>query len=166
MKRLAAFLSLTVALAYTLVEAKGPTTKVVIKNLATGQVATLTDPNVLSHFNVWAGPGTHSGALGQMHEGTQGFIIDWASGSIETRPANLAKYEVQFFVRHHGQGEEQLAYTVLYERGDSAGFVYLPGRSDPQFRMNVASIIRGGQYEGHWFRASADWQQAVRGVLN
>jgi hypothetical protein len=42
----------------------------------------------------------------------------------------------------------------------SQGFVYLPGKGDQWQELNWGSIYRGG-LEGHWFRATRVWQDAV-----
>lgn len=56
---------------------------------------------------------------------------------------------------------EELAYVVFYENDPSTrqGDVYLPGRSDEHFSLNVRSIHRG--VEGHWLRANQAWQTAM-----
>jgi hypothetical protein len=56
---------------------------------------------------------------------------------------------------------EELAYVVSYEHDASTGrgYVYLPGRTDENFSLNVRSISRHG-LEGHWFNANDAWQTA------
>jgi hypothetical protein len=58
---------------------------------------------------------------------------------------------------------EALAYVVFYENDAAAGegYVYLPGPSDEPYRLNVRSIHRGNRLEGHWFRATPEWQALV-----
>ena len=138
----------------TSVAAKGVTTRI-----------TITDPAVVQQFNVWAGPGTAMTVGGIRTEGLDGFIVDWPAGAVEQRPDGLPRYEVKFHARLHRATEDKLVYVVLFERGAAEGFVYLPGRSDQHWGLNVGSILRGRGYEGHWFRASAAWQAAVSRVL-
>jgi hypothetical protein len=151
-------------------DAKGSTTRILIKDLALGTVSEITNRSVLDQFHVWAGRGTYSGAPGgQNTEGTQGFIIDWPAGVVEQRPDGLRRYEVRFYVAPRRQGAvtaldaslEELAYVVLYENDPSTGqgYVYLPGKSDEHFHLNVRSIHRG--LEGQWLRASSAWQKAI-----
>lgn len=145
--------------------AKGPTVKIVITD-AQGRSLSLVDPTVLARFNVWDGPGTFSGPPNQQTEATTGFIADWTAGAVASRPSTLSRFEVQFFVRDRGTGPERLAYVVLYERDPRTGegFVYLPGKADAHFHLNVRAILRGTSYEGHWFRASQAWQQATKAL--
>lgn len=156
-------------------DAKGPTTRIVIKDLALGTVSEITNRSVLDQFHVWAGRGTYSGPPGQDTEGTQGFIIDWLAGVVDQRPAGLRRYEVRFYAAPHRQAAglagsatlEELAYVVLYENDPSTGqgYVYLPGSGDEHFRLNVASIHRQG-LNGKWLRASSAWQKAIAHVFN
>ena len=150
-------------------DAKGLTTRIAIKDLALGTVSEITNRSVLDQFHVWAGRGTYSGAPGSENtEGTQGFIIDWPAGVVEQRPAGLRRYEVRFYVAPRRQGAvtsldaslEELAYVVLYENDSSTGkgYVYLPGKTDEHFALNVRSIHR--RLEGKWLLASSAWQKA------
>ena len=149
------------------VVAKGPTSRISIVDTARGTSIEITDPTVLSRFKVWDGPGTYSRTNGQDTEGMDGFIVDWRSGSLDSRPIDLHRYEVKFYVRRHSEPLEQLAYTVFYERDSSSGngFVYLPGKSDGQYRLNVFSIHRGSGFEGHWFRANHEWEGTIGRLL-
>jgi hypothetical protein len=166
MMRSIACLIVITALASITLAAKGPTTRITIRDAARGQAAAIVDPGTLSRFNVWDGPGTFSGAPGQQTEGRTGFIIDWNAGPVDLPPPGLREYDVQFFVKIHNQGDERLSYAVTYRTdGAGEGFVYLPGSGDPRFRVNAGSIFRGPGYEGRWFHASAEWQQAARAVL-
>ena len=169
-------LAVTVAFAVLLVasaDAKGPTIRIAIKDIDSGSVSEIRNPSVLDQFHVWAGRGTYSGAPGgQKSEGTQGFIIDWPAGVVDERPDGLRRFELRFYVAPRRQGAvtaldaslEELAYVVLYENDPSTGqgFVYLPGKSDEHFRLNVRSIHRG--LEGQWLRASSAWQEAFMHV--
>ena len=167
MNRLLTLIATVAVLVPTPVVAKGPTTRIVITGIRDARTVSLVEPTVLARFNVWDGPGTFSGPPNQQIESTTGFIADWTGGAIASRPSGLSRFEVQFFVRDRGTGPERLAYIVLYERDPKTGegFVYLPGRTDANFQLNAESIHRGAGYEGHWFRASAAWQQATKTLL-
>ena len=153
---------LLVSLLLAPLAAKGLTTRIVIRDLAANSVSEITDRSVLAQFHVWAGRGTYSGGT----EGTEGFIIDWPAGIVERRPPQLSRYELRFYVERRRsaaplqQPGEELAYVVLYENDPSTGqgYVYLPGRSDEHFSLNVGSIHR--RLEGNWLRASNAWQTA------
>ena len=156
-------------------DAKGPTIRIAITDITSGAVYEITNRSVLDQFHVWAGRGTYSGGPGgQKTEGSQGFIIDWPAGVVEQRPDGLPRYEVRFYIAPRRQGAvtaldaslEELVYVVLYENDLSTGrgYVYLPGKSDEHFRLNVRSIHRG--LEGQWLRASDAWQKAFMHVTS
>jgi len=156
---------LLVVSATVLLFAKGPTTKITITGVDLNSPVEIRDPDVLKHFNVWSGPGTFTNDV----EGTDGFIIDWASGAVPERPDGLHTFEVSFYVRYANRSvseqRDQLAYIVSYavDPTTGQGYVYLPGQSDTSYRLNTRAIYRGR--EGNWFRANAAWQTAFRHVV-
>jgi hypothetical protein len=146
--------------------AKGTTTRITVTGAGLQSPVEISDPEVLKNFNVWSGPGTFANGV----EGTDGFIIDWASGAVSDRPNGLRTFELSFYVRYanrpFGEQPDQLAYVVSYavDPATDQGYVYLPGKSDERFRLNTRAIYRGR--EGHWFRATAAWQSAFRTVVH
>jgi hypothetical protein len=165
LKRFLALTSIFGVLAPAALLAKGETTRITITGNSPGQSISITEPSTLAAFNVWSGRGTFSGPNGHEIESTEGFIIDWPAGPVASRPNGLRQYEVKFYVRYRNAVADELAYVVLYEADPSLseGFVYLPGRSDQAYRLNVQAISRG--VEGNWFRASRAWQNVVGPLL-
>lgn len=161
--KLAFLAALVMTVATTVVSAKGLTTRITLKDAAHQTSVEMTDQSVVTAFNLWAGPGTFSNGV----EGTTGFIIDWQAGIARDRPDGLARYEVSFHARFLGRSTEEVVYVVFYEHDPSSGrgFVYLPGRSDKHFGLNVRTILHGGKFEGHWFYATDAWQNAVDHLL-
>jgi len=97
-------------------------------------------------------------------EGTQGFIVDWSAGTVK-RPKDARRFEIAFYVDGWGSAKaDQLVYVVSYavDALTAQGYVYLPGRGDPHYSVNVRSIYRGPAYEGHWWRATSTWQDVMR----
>ena len=162
MKRMAVT-TLSIALLMASLSAKGPTLRIVIRDTAGAAVIEIRDRSVLDQFNVWDGRGTFSGAPGHELEASQGFIIDWQAGAADSRPGQLRRYEVRFFVGQRNSSAEELAYVVFYENDPATGkgYVYLPGTSDEHFRLNVRAVHRGNGLEGHWLHASSAWQTAI-----
>lgn len=152
--------------ATALVFAKGATTKIAITGGGLQSPVEISDPDVLKNFNVWSGPGTFGNGV----EGTEGFIVDWASGTVTDRPNELRTFELSFYVRYanrpFSEQTDQLAYIVSYavDPVTGQGYVYLPGKSDEPYRVNTKAIYRGR--EGNWFRASAAWQAAFRNIVH
>jgi hypothetical protein len=161
-------IGISVALVLSAVaSAKGDTTKITISGAHLANPIEITDLNIVKEFQVWTGPGT-TGCIGGRSnciEGTEGFIVDWSSGAVVQRPNGLQHYEVAFYVidaRVPGQpGPEHLAYVVFYEYDPAAsqGYVYVPGKGDQWYALNVTSIYR--RREGKWFQATRAWQDAV-----
>jgi hypothetical protein len=151
---------LAVLASLTVVSAKGMTTKIVVSGSDLQQPIELRDRDVLAPFNVWSGPGTSVNGV----EGMDGFIVDWRSGAVNPPVTTLHELEIAFYANEDPSGSDRIVYVVSYKVDSSSGdgFVYLPGVGDPRYRSNVKSIIRGPQYEGHWFRASTAWQNVMR----
>lgn len=135
--------------------AKGPMVKISIAGLASP--LDITDP-AISKFNPYAGPGVTVNGV----EETTGFIVNWSAGIVAPPPENLRRYDVSFYV---GYPENGMAYIVKYvfDPSDSLGYVYLPGPSDPQFKLN--RMWHGHGLEGHWLPATPEWQAFVLPLL-
>jgi hypothetical protein len=161
----ASALGLCIALAVPAsLRAKGETIRITITGADLVAPIEITDIAILRAFNVWSGPGVfHAlGGFQNRTEETEGFVIDWASGFVE-RPRGLQHYEVAFYV----SSSPQPVYVVVYEPDASAerGYVYLPGTADESYPVNTKAIFRGHGFEGHWFRATRAWQQAVAPLI-
>jgi hypothetical protein len=103
-------------------------------------------------------------------EQTEGFIVDWARGVVRERPDGLPRYEVSFYAKHANRRlesqEEHLAYVVSYafDAARGEGYVYLPGKDDAHYALNVGTIFR--EREGYWFRATEAWNRAAMKALS
>ena len=90
----------------TLVWSKGPTIKIVIEGDALSAPIEITDPDILSQFNIWNGPGVStSGPDGVPHPPayldpgrSAGRFIEWPKGEATARPSGLQRLEVTFYV--------------------------------------------------------------------
>jgi hypothetical protein len=133
--------------------AKGRTVRIIIRGTDLRTPIEITDPTVLANFNVWTGPGTSSNK-------SRGLIVDWSRGAIPAPPKGLPLYEV-FFYADFGSPEKKPVYVVSYEFDPSTrrGYVYLPGRGDKWWQLNVGSIFRG--LEGNWFSAWIVWEDVA-----
>src|SRR5262245_29193188 len=147
--------------ATTFVSAKGLTTRIEVTSAQFHAPVDITDPEILKSFNVCSVPGPFVNGV----EGIEGVISDWPLGALQDRRKGLISYEVSFYVKYvnrpASEQEDQLAYKVLYaiDPSSGAGYVYLPGKSDEPYRLNVKAIFHGR--EGNWFHATAAWQRAV-----
>lgn len=77
-------------------------------------------------------------------------------------PKGLPRYEVSFYAK---MPNERLVYVVFYEYDPATehGYVYLPGRTDESYWLNMGTIARG--VEGKWFRAWSAWEGIARPLI-
>ena len=63
-------------------------------------------------------------------------------------------------------GVKRDAYVLLYVQGtgQADGYIYLPGRADPDYPGNASTILRNG-IDGTWRSASPAWAAALNQVL-
>lgn len=149
-------LALLLPVAYpTILRGKGKTVRITIKAHNLRTPIAITDPDTLAPFNVWAGPGTSSNER-------QSLIVDWAKGPVAHPSANLPRYTVSFYSELQ---TERLVYVVLYVFDASAGqgYVYVPGRQDSFYALNVSTILHGN--EGNWFRSWSAWDAVAKPLL-
>ena len=146
------------------VAAKGDTTRITIAGGGLATPIVIIDRAILKRFNVWTGPGTGGTVQGVEWKATDGFVIASAT-PVDDRPQGLARYEITFLVDRQDRNGQDMAYEIFYEYDapSGQGFVYFPGRNDPQWRTNVFLILR--QLEGRWYHASHAWQDAVTPLI-
>ena len=72
-------------------------------------------------------------------------------------------YQVSFYYNDDAD-RPQLRYAFQYAPGDP-GAIYLPGRGEPGYTLNVGTILRDGK-DGHWIRASQSWDRFMQRILN
>jgi hypothetical protein len=60
----------------------------------------------------------------------------------------------------------QVKYVLIYAKDPvrDSGFIYLPGRGDDGYRVNIGTIIRDRQ-DGQWMSASPGWARALNKLL-
>ena len=119
---------------------KGPTIKLTITGPDLPHSITVTSPHALVH--VWA--------------------EDFMAGPAREPDPAFPRYRVSF----HAQLPDasiKMAYVVYYVKGarTEEGFVYLPGRGEEGYALNVGTILRPGKKEGHWFHANDQWSRAI-----
>jgi hypothetical protein len=161
-RMLLVFLTFPLIAAIPDVFAKGQTSKITISGADLKTPIEITDPGVLLNFNVWSGLGTSSTSSGVTRQGDTGFIIDWPLGIVTQKPKALARYQVSFYAKFP---DERLVYVVFYEYdpANDKGYVYLPGKTDEWYWINVGSILRG--VEGQWFFSSEEWEHVASPII-
>jgi hypothetical protein len=142
--------------------AKGDIVRITIKSDHLKTPIEIIDPKILATFNIWPGPGTGGTIPDANFNGADGFIIDWSRPALSDHPRGLRRYEVSFYAK---LPNERLVYVVFYEFDPATGhgYIYLPGRADEWYRLNVGTIFRG--VEGQWFRAGSEWDRVARPLI-
>jgi hypothetical protein len=97
----------------------------------------------LQNFRIWSGPGTSSVAESEplLNRAPETFIVaNWSP--LAAPPSDLMRYQVSFYADHHTDG---LDHVVMYvpDPTNHRAFVYLPGKGEPEYSLNVFSIYRG-----------------------
>jgi hypothetical protein len=140
-----AIVFLAVLLASAALEAKGPTVKLTLTGPGLARPVEITDPVLLQQSQVWAGS----------------FIGD----TVATAP-NVAgpAFQVTFDVKlpEWQRRGVRTMYTVTVARDARTGalWLYLPGRGEPGYAMNVGTMLRENQ-DGRWHRPSTAWAIAL-----
>lgn len=126
-------------------EAKGTTVKLTLAGPGLAAPVEIVDTAILRGSNVWEGS-----FLGE---------------TLDAPPSEAgATYTLTFDVLppEWMRQPPRTMYTVLLARDAKSGglFLYLPGRADPGYRLNVSTMLREGQ-DGHWHRPPSAWASAV-----
>jgi len=128
--------------------AKGPTVKIMISGGGLTSAIEVTDPRILEISNVWGGQ-----------------FLDRSRGTAEEPPRGLRRYEVSFYVKF-ADNDVRKKYVVYYYPNLSAeqGYIYLPGKEETWYHLNVGTIWRQGQ-DGKWNYASPRWEDLIKPVI-
>jgi hypothetical protein len=147
MKRTLILLATVLVVAAAVLQAKGDTIKVVVTGPGLAQPLELTDKEVVA-ANVWAGN-----------------FVDWTRGKAVAPAANTSRYLLQFHVQPPRM-DPRMMYVVrcVWDDSTDSALVYLPGRGDQWYHLNVSTILRDGR-DGHWFYATDQWSRAMRRAL-
>lgn len=167
----AAMISLAFLALPIVVWSKGETIQIQIEGGDLALPIEITDPAIVSKFNIWNGPGVSTSTYGVPDppayldpNRTAGRFIDWPEGIVETRPEGLDRYRITFRIASRGNAPHSVqSYKVIYEFGPDSdqGYMYLPKFSDPNY---VGGLIYHG-VEGNWFYSSASWETLVRPII-
>ena len=167
----AAMISVAILALPILVWSKGETIQIDIDGGGLALPIEITDPDIVSKFNIWNGPGVSTSTYGVPDPPAYldpnrpaGRFIDWPKCIVETRPEDLDRYQVAFQIASRGNAPHSIqSYRVMYEFGPNSdqGYIYLPDFSDPNYRNGL--IYHG--VEGNWFYSSASWEALVRPII-
>ena len=67
------------------------------------------------------------------------------------------------FTRKSSANAPSMSSIYAVARSSEPGYVYLPGKSEEWWRLNVTSILR--RVEGKWFHAWSTWENIARPLI-
>ena len=80
-------------------------------------------------------------------------------------PRGLPRYEVSFYIKI-SDNEVAKKYVLYYgpSPATESGYIYLPGKGEAWYSLNVGAIIRDGQ-DGKWNYASPAWEDLIKPMI-
>jgi len=143
-----AFLLLFLGMAQA-TSAKPPTVKIIISGGGLTRAIEATDQRILDISNVWSGQ-----------------FLDGSKDTAKEPPRGLQRYEVSFYIKI-ADDEVRKKYVFYYYPNPSTepGYIYLPGKGETWYPLNVGAIIRDGQ-DGKWNYASPEWEDLIKPMTN
>ena len=128
--------------------AKAPTVKIIISGGRLSSAIEVTEQRILDISNVWSGQ-----------------FLGRSGGTAKEPPRGLQRYEVSFYVKI-ADNEVRKMYVLYYypNRSTGPGYIYLPGKGEAWYSLNVGSIVRDGQ-DGRWNYASPAWENLVKAMI-
>jgi hypothetical protein len=130
-------------------DAKGPTVKLTITGPGLAAPIEIVDSAILDGSNVYAGS-----FLGETQQ---------AVPSVET-PIYTVSFHVQSPEWMRRPVKAMYAVSVARDARTGALWLYLPGRGEAGYALNVGTILRDGQ-DGHWHRPPQAWASALAKYL-
>lgn len=152
LKRLVASLAivlLSAVLMATSAWAKGDPVEIRIEGPGLEQPIEVTDPQLMSTFNPWAGEFAH-----------------WEDGLVQDAPNIDDTYRVSVYTDlREDAAARDLVYVFYYHPNyeGNQGAVYLPGKGEEWYETNVSTIFAGR--DGEWHPARDTLDNALRPLL-
>jgi hypothetical protein len=121
----------------------------------------ITESDAIKSLNIWSGPGNFKFENGVRTPIVQDGSILWSQGIVSDPPKGPPEYQISF----NGSSSGERLHVLLYRYDASArfGYVYLPGKGEEWYDVNVHTIYRG--VEGHWFRTSRVFDELVQPLI-
>jgi hypothetical protein len=128
--------------------AKSPTVKITISGGGLTSAIEVTDARILDISNVWSGQ-----------------FLDRSRGTAKEPSRSLPRYEVSFYIKI-AENEVRKKYVLYYCPNPAAepGYIYLPGKGETWYSLNVGAILRDGQ-DGKWNYASPAWEDLIKPMI-
>jgi len=130
----------------SLADAKSPADKISISGPGLARPIEITDQQILQQFSPWDNK-----------------FYDLQKGALTVAPRTDRIYEVLMYTKENNN-QPQVRYAFQYVPGQP-GYIYLPGKGDTWYEVDIGTIIRGSMIEGHWFYASHGWGDLMGHLL-
>ena len=124
-------------------QAKGPTVKLTLTGPGLAAPSEIVEPAILEASNIFAG--------------------SFVGETVTVTPAVTQPiYTLTFDLQPPQNKPVRTAYAVSVARDARTGglWMYLPGRGEAGYALNVGTILRDGQ-DGHWHRPPHAWAAAI-----
>ena len=126
-------------------DAKGPTVKLTLTGPGLAAPIEIVEPAILAGSNVYAGS----------------FIGERIAVAPRVeRPIYTVSFHVQSPEWMRRPVKAMYAVSVARDTRTGALWLYLPGRGEAGYALNVGTILRDGQ-DGHWHRPPLAWASAI-----
>lgn len=128
-------------------DAKGPTVKLTLTGPGLAAPIEILEPAILEASNIFAGS----------------FVGEPMTVTPAIEPPI---YTLTFDLQPPQSKPVRTAYAVSVARDARTGalWIYLPGRGDAGYALNVGTILRDGQ-DGHWHRPPQAWASGIAKYL-
>lgn len=134
---------------------KGSPDKIAVRGGKLARTLEITDRESLKGFDPWGGQ-----------------FIDWDKGFVANPPDRNYTLEVFFYKKGSGrhsqydQGDLKLIYALRYYPGRNGepGYVYLPGKGEAFYHLNIGTIMRK-DHDGRWLFASPAFEALIKRAL-
>jgi hypothetical protein len=127
---------------------KSPTAKITISGGALTSEIEITDSRILDLSGVWGGR-----------------FLDTSAAPAIAPPQVAPTYQVWLYIKSADQGVQR-RHVLYYSPSEPSkkGLIYLPGKGQPWYSLNVSAILRYGS-DGEWNYASPSWEELIKLVI-
>jgi hypothetical protein len=91
-------------------------------------------------------------------------VEDWFH-PVPEPAASLPRLQVSFHLLMNDSSTREYVVLYVFDAAAGQGFIHLPGKGEQFYEANIFTVLRGPEYDGRWFRASAQWMEKARAAL-